>query len=553
MGLSLASLIDETTPETASPALLEDGLGLSAADTVARGARIIAIGPAAWERIRAAQARLARAIAERRVVYGVTTGFGPLADRLVRPEDVETLQRNLIYHLATGVGAPLSWEAARATALARLCSIAQGWSGASDPMVEALVALLNSDLAPWIPEKGTVGASGDLTPLSHLALALMGEGAFIDRAGNRIEGGAGLARIGVPPLTLAARDGLALVNGTAAMTGIAVLNGARAAALLEWAEALTGLHAELLRGRSEAWDPALSAARPHPGQVAASDRLRARIEGAPRIDATRAAERILPQSGDAPPQDATPLQDPYSIRCAPQILGAARDALSWHDAVIERELNSASDNPIFAEDAAIAVHGGNFMGCHAALASDALKNAVVLTAVLSERQIARLTDEKRNGGLPPFLNRGRVGLESGLMGAQVTASALVAEMRAFGGPASTQSISTNGANQDVVSLGTIAARGCADILEDAARVLAIQAIAVAQGADIVGREALSPAGGALAERIRSVVAPLTSDRPLHADIERLSQEIVEQTAGQDCEFYKNPTHASLGKNSHQAR
>ncbi len=524
MALSLASLVDTA----ADAAVLDEGIALEQAAGVARGELAIALGPTARARIAGAQRRLAAAIDERRVVYGVTTGFGPLADRLVRPEDVETLQRNLIYHLASGVGAPMPWAEARATALARLASIARGWSGASDAMTQSLLALLNSDLAPWIPEKGTVGASGDLTPLSHLALALMGEGWFLDQAGARVSASAGLARIDRPPLTLDARDGLALVNGTAAMTGIAVLNAARAGRLLDWAEALTALHAELLQGRSEAWDPILEQARPHPGQARAAAALRTRVAEAPRIDARRAAGRILPPSDAAPPKDPIALQDPYSIRCAPQILGAARDAALWHDQTVDRELNSASDNPVFAEQPPYAAHGGNFMGCHVALASDALKNAVVLTAVLSERQIARLTDEKRNRGLPAFLNRGREGLESGLMGAQVTASALVAEMRAFGGPASTQSISTNAANQDVVSLGTIAARGCARVLDAAERVLAIQAIAAAQGADLVGPERLSGPGARLAEQIRETCPPLLSDRPLHAEIEAMAAALRAQ-------------------------
>ncbi|MEL6317750.1 MAG: aromatic amino acid ammonia-lyase, partial [Pseudomonadota bacterium] len=428
-------------------AILDGPLSLAQAAQVAEGAARIEIGPAAWARIAAAQARLAGAIADRRVVYGVTTGFGPLADRLVDPSDIERLQTNLIHHLASGVGRPLGWSAARAGALARLCSIACGYSGASDALVRLLTALLNSRFAPLTPEKGTVGASGDLTPLSHVALALMGRGGFIDAEGRAVDDARVFAELGEPPLTLAARDGLALVNGTSVMTGVAVLNHGRAERLARWGEAVTVAIAELLGGRLEAWRAEFAEARPHAGQRAAAAALRARAAGSERLDARPAATRRL----DAPARAERALQDANTLRCAPQILGAAGDAIAWHGETVACELNAATDNPIFVDGAAPALHGGNFMGFHVAFASDALKNATLTLAVLAERQIARVTDERLNGGLPAFLHRGPAGLNSGLMGAQVTASALVAEMRVSAAPGSVQSISTNGANQDVVS------------------------------------------------------------------------------------------------------
>lgn len=520
---------------------LDHAVSLGDAARLAEGDARLALSPFARSRMAAAHQRLTRCVDERRIVYGVTTGFGPLADRLVNAADIETLQRNLIYHLASGVGAPLPWRAARAVAVARLSSLTQGWSGASEALIGGLTALINSDLAPLIPEKGTVGASGDLTPLAHLALALMGEGAFIDPQGDMVSAEAGLARLGVAPLTLAARDGLALVNGVSAMTGIAALNAVDAERMIAWCTALTALTAELLCGRSEAWSAEFAQARPHPGQARAAADLRERVRDSGRIIAARAAEGRLPKTVKAqrPERADRPLQDPYSTRCAPQILGAVRDAAAFHTQTVERELNAASDNPLFGSEPPFALHGGNFMGQHVAFASDALSNAVIMTAILSERQIARLTDERVNGDLPAFLSGEATGLHSGFMGAQVTATALVAELRAKGSPASIQSISTNADNQDVVSMGTIAARKARDALADAWRVLAIHALAAAQGADLLARaqqsddaegapRAVSPAGWAVRGWVRARAEFLAQDRPLAADIERVAADLARE-------------------------
>ncbi len=516
----------------ATPVALGERLTLASAEAVARGTAQAAIAKTARARARAARERFDGCVAERRMVYGVTTGFGPLADRMVAAEEIATLQRNLVYHLATGVGAPLPYAAARAMALARLNSILQGWSGASEDAIDMLTALLNAPLAPRVPEKGTVGASGDLTPLAHMTLALMGQGGFIDAEGRDVPDHAAFAALGRGPLSLEARDGLALVNGTSAMTGIALLNAGVARRLLDWAEACTTAVAELLCGRGEAWDRAFAEARPHPGQESTAAALRARAADSGRIDHGRAAERRLTERAPAPRADRAP-QDAYTLRCAPQVLGAARDALDWHDSVAGRELNGASDNPIFPERGAPALHGGNFMGSHVALASDALSAAVTTVAGLAERQLARLTDERLNGGLPAFLHVGPAGLNSGFMGAQVTATALVAEMRRQASPASVQSLSTNGANQDVVSMGTVAARGAAAQLADATRVLAILAMAAAQGVDIVSEGAGGPAAAgfsrstlALRAWVRARSEALSEDRPLSAEIETVAEAMA---------------------------
>lgn len=494
-------------------------LDLATAAAIAEHRVRVALAPEAEARVAAARRRLDACIADRRMVYGITTGFGPLADRLVDPAEIELLQTNLVRHLASGVGRPLPFAAARATVLARLNSILQGWSGASAQTVGLLVGLLNAPVAPVIPEKGTVGASGDLTPLAHMTLALMGAGGFIDADGAPVPDSAAFAAIGTGPLTLEARDGLALVNGTSAMTGVAVLNAVQAAHLVDWAEALTVAMAELMRGRLEAWDEAFARARPHPGQADSSAALRRRAGDAPRLDPRPIALNRLPE-GAGGTRMAQAAQDAYTLRCAPQVLGGVRDALSFHDTVVERELNAATDNPILPPEGPPALHGGNFMGVHVALASDTLSAAVLVTAGLVERQIARLTDERLNGGLPAFLHRGPAGLNSGFMGAQVTATALLAEMRGRAGLASAQSLSTNGANQDVVSMGTIAARAAAAHLDDAWSILAILALAVAQGVDIeqAGGGCFGTSTCAVHRWVRDLAPEMPGDRPLGAEI-----------------------------------
>lgn len=504
-------------------------LGLDDANAILKGELSLTLHADARTRCQAAHQRLQKVIDENRHVYGLTTGFGPLVNRLVDRADGAVLQQNLVHHLASGVGPEYSWALARGLVLARLMSILQGVSGASQAAIDALMLLLNSDLAPSVPSKGTVGASGDLTPLAHMVLCFQGRGAFLDRAGQCLSGRDGLDRLGLQPLSLDQRDGLALVNGTSAMTGVALRNGQQAAFAAAWAERLTAALAETLGGRIEAWDPTFASVRPHPGQVATTAALNAALEESARVIRAPLASRRL--DGARGRTEAQAGQDAYTLRCAPQVIGAFRDTLSWHNRIVETELNSATDNPLFPGEGDVPVlHGGNFMGQHVGLASDALANATTVLAGLAERQIARLTDETLNRGLPAFLHEGVAGLNSGLMGAQVTATALLAEMRTTG-PASVHSISTNGANQDVVSMGTIAARLVVDKLTALSQIQAILAMAVAQAIDILsdqGGTAFSASAVALRDLVRRHSDRLITDRPLGAEIETLAQAMRDE-------------------------
>ena len=508
---------------------IDCSIALDDAWSVVLGKACIVLAPAARNRMAAAHGRLSDAVEMQRHVYGITTGFGPLANRLVPTSDMALLQQNLVYHLASGVGPAFSWVEARAIVFARLMAILQGASGASPAAVDTLVRVMNSEFAPRIPQQGTVGASGDLTPLAHMVLALQAEGDFILRDETRIGGSEALNSMGLRPLSLHNRDALALVNGTSAMTGMALVAWARAGRVSDWSVALTAALADVLLARLEAWNPAFAALRPHPGQIWATDALMARAKSAGGFIRTPISERILTEL-DAPMSEERAGQDAYTLRCAPQVIGAVKDTCLWHRSVLETELASVTDNPVFPEAVEGALHGGNFMGQHIGLVSDALSLGVGVLAGFHERQVARLTDETMNRGLPPFLQKGTPGLNSGFMGAQVTATALTAEIRSVG-PASIHSISTNGANQDVVSMGTIAARATIQKLELTSKIQSILAMAVAQAMELrcerdPGYQP-APWTEAVATQVRTVSAAVERDRPLGADIEAVAKLIFD--------------------------
>lgn len=521
------------------PLQLDPDTHLTTADVeaIARRRRPIHLTERTHEAMRHSHALLDEMIAQRARVYGVTTGYGPLATSHVVPERAPTLQRNLVYHLATGVGRPMPEPMARAVTLARISSLRRGASAIEPSLLTRLTDVLNAGLAPYIPTLGTVGASGDLTPLAHMALAMMGDpkGGFW-RDGARVDAAATLREIEVDPIELHDREGLALVNGTSAMTGMAALNDMALERLWRWSAALCVVYAEALRGHAEAWSPELGRVRPHPGQQRAHAVLNSLCAGSRRV---RAVDRPALQEQDTDEEgviaERALLQDAYTIRCAPQILGAVQDVATFHREVVERELNAVTDNPIFVEGAG-AIHGGNFYGQHVSFASDAALNAVIKLMVWSERRIARITDPARNEGLPPFLMKRGVGLRSGFMGAQVTASSLVAHARAHAQPASVQSMPTNGDNQDVTSMGTIAALKCHDIIERAFEVLAIEAMVLAQGVELLdGFDDPEHAGFSeqacdLARFVRHHSPFLDDDRPLSDEIAHLATELRTQDA-----------------------
>jgi tyrosine ammonia-lyase len=506
-------------------------VSLADIEAVACGRASAALHHEGAARAARSEALVGRMVAERRAIYGVTTGYGPLADNQIDPTRGELLQRRLVQHLATGVGAPFPPLEARAIVASRLATLSRGMSAVRPQLLRWMVEFLNTGLAPVMPEKGTVGASGDLTPLSHMALAFMGEGACW-RDGSPAPSAEVLAAAGLRPITLAHKEGLALVNGTSAMAGVAALNGVRARRLLRASALLSVAYAEILGGHRAAWHPLTAVARPHPGQRRAAALLWALTADSPRLVPFQplpgpiAAE--IDETGVAHYRELP--QDAYSIRCAPQALGAIDDMLVHHDGVVAIELSAVTDNPLVFAEEEVLLHAGNFFGQHVAFASDSLHNAVAMLGVWGERQVARVTDATLNRGLPPFLQGNATGLNSGFMGAQVTASALVAEIRAKSAPASIQSVPTNANNQDVVTMGTIAARRARDAVFDVSRILAIEALCLAQAIDLRLAADPVPFGeAALAVRaaVREVSPFLHNDRPLSAEIEALADHLID--------------------------
>jgi histidine ammonia-lyase len=477
-------------------------LTLETLEAIARDeAREVALSEAARRRVEASRAVVDDAISQKRVIYGLTTGFGALADIVIPAERIRELQANLIRSHSAGVGPALPREEVRVILLLRANVLAAGCSGVRPVLVDRLLAMLNRRVHPVVPELGSVGASGDLAPLAHVALALMGEGES-EYEGHVLPGRDALRRAGLDPVTLEAKEGLALINGTQVQTGIGVLALLGAERALETAEVAGAASLEALRGTPDAFDEAIQRVRPHPGQITSAERLRALL----RDSEIRESHR----HGDPRVQDA------YSLRCMPQVHGAARNALAYARSVLEIEINAVTDNPlVFPEDGRI-LSGGNFHGQPVAQALDVAALACADLAAISERRLARLVDPALSG-LPPFLVADP-GVNSGMMMAQIVAAALVAELRLRAHPASTDSIPTDANREDHVSMGVGAAlklRAAVQLLET---VLALELLTAAQGLEFL--KPLAPGRGvALAHgRIRKGVPALQQDREMAADI-----------------------------------
>jgi histidine ammonia-lyase len=482
------------------------GRDLTIADLVevAREGRTVSLEAGAVERMRASRGVIEELVAGGATVYGVTTGFGDLADVRIEPARGADLQRNLVRSHAAGVGDPLAVEVVRAMLVLRANTLAVGLSGTRVEVAELLAAMLNAGVHPVVPSRGSVGASGDLAPLAHLALVLIGEGEAIvadERGVERLPGADALARAGLHPLTLEAKEGLALLNGTQLMAGIGALAVHDARRLAATADVTGAMSLEAMLGTGAAFAEALVAARPHPGQVAAAAHLRALLAGS--------------EIGASHRDDEHRVQDAYSLRCMPQVHGAVRDALGELERVVAIEINSATDNPLVFADGEV-ISGGNFHGEPLALALDYATIAVTELASISERRTARLVDAHLSG-LPAFLSE-RPGVESGLMIAQYTAAALVNELQSLAHPSSVDTIPTSANQEDHVSMGATAALHLREAIDRAGQVLAIEALCAAQGLDF--RAPLRPGAGVAAAHaaVRDRIGHLDADRPPAPDI-----------------------------------
>ena len=478
---------------------------------VARDRREVRLSDAAAPAMRASRAVVDRVVSTGATVYGITTGFGDLANVRIAPDEVDDLQRNLVRSHAAGVGEPLADEIVRAMLLLRAAALARGMSGIRPRVVDQLLAFLREDLLPVIPSRGSVGASGDLAPLAHLALGLIGEG-DIRLNGETMSAGDALRRTGLEPLTLSAKEGLALLNGTQLMAAIGCLATHDAYSLARTADLVAAMSIEAMHGSDEPFAAVIHDARPHGGQRDVATAMRHWLADSPNRASHRASDHRV--------------QDAYSLRCVPQVHGAVRDSLEVLHDTLAIEINSVTDNPLVVPpgdrypDGAV-LSGGNFHGEPLALPLDLATMAVTELASISERRTARLVDASLSGGPPPFLTSAS-GCNSGYMVAQYTAAALINELQSLSHPSSVHSLPTSANQEDHVSMGATSALHLRLALEHAERVVAIEALCAAQGIDFLA-DHIGSGVAAAHDAIRSVVPHLDEDRPPAPDIEHLAE------------------------------
>ncbi len=461
---------------------------------------------------------LERLLKEEGVIYGVTTGYGDSCTVAIPPQLVEELPLHLTRFHGCGLGKILTHEQARAVLATRLCSLSQGVSGVSHDLLNQIVTLINHDISPRIPEEGSVGASGDLTPLSYLAAALVGEREVIYQGEERATAEV-YAELGIQPIKLRPKEGLALMNGTSVMTALACLAYKRAEYLAQLCTKITAMASVAMHGNDFHFDEALFAVKPHPGQQQIAAWLRDDLKA------------------DKPPRNSDRLQDRYSLRCAPHVIGVVQDSLPWLRQMIENELNSANDNPIIDGDNERVLHGGHFYGGHIAMAMDTLKTGIANLADLLDRQMAQLMDYKFNNGLPFNLSGAegeRKPINHGFKAVQIGISAWTAEALKHTMPASVFSRSTECHNQDKVSMGTIAARDCLRVLELTEQVAAASLLAATQGIEIRRRRGeldenhMSDRLKAICSSVLNEFEFVTEDRPLEKDLRQFIAHIQQR-------------------------
>jgi histidine ammonia-lyase len=489
-----------------------DDLTLEAVREVAVERRVVRLDPDSRQAVARARAVVDRIVASDKVSYGITTGVGKLSDVRIPQGQIRELQVNLLRSHAVGVGSPLAVEETRAMMLLRANSLSKGHSGVRAAVIDTLCEMLNRGVTPWVPSQGSVGASGDLAPLAHLALVLIGEGECITESGKRISGAEAMRQAGIKPLALEAKEAVSLINGTQAMLAVGTLSLLAAEISVDSADVISALSLDALRGTDVAFDERIHNARPHRGQSASAANLRKLLKGSEIRRSHIACRRV---------------QDAYSLRCIPQVHGAIRDTLAHCRQVMEIETNSAVDNPlVFAgkNGKGDILSGGNFHGEPLAFALDFLGIGLSALAGISERRIERLVNPDLNEGLPPFLAAG-AGLNSGFMMAQVTAAALVSENKVLAHPASVDSITTSGNKEDYVSMGMTAALKLRRIVENTRNVLAIEAMAAAQALDFLLPLKTSKRGQAAQAAIRAVCPTMEKDRVMHGDFVRIAELI----------------------------
>ncbi len=476
-----------------------ESLTLEQVVAVARQGEAVALTAAAKERVHQSRQLVEQMVEQEAVVYGITTGFGKFADTYIDKDASGQLQRNLIVSHACGVGEPLPQEVVRAAMLLRANSLAKGFSGIRLQTIELLLQMLNQGVTPVVPSQGSLGASGDLAPLSHIALVLLGAGEA-EHKGKQLNGGDALAAAGLSPISLSSKEGLALINGTQVMLALLCLAVYDAHILQQSALVTASLTVQALRGIPKAFDPRVSQVRPHQGQVLTAEALCRLLEGS----------SLTTEPGQIRVQDA------YALRCLPQVHGAIYNGWRHVYEIVKTEINSTTDNPLIFADDGETISAGNFHGEPLALPADYLAIAVAELANIAERRIERLVNPQLSG-LPAFLTE-QGGLNSGFMIAQYTAASLVSENKVLAHPASVDSIPSSANQEDHVSMGTIAARKLRQVVANAGNVLGIEYLSACQAVDLIGDGQLSPSTAPAHRLLRQQIPPLAEDRTMYPDI-----------------------------------
>lgn len=469
----------------------------------------VAASEASWKRVEESRKAVEQIVKENRVVYGITTGFGKFSDVLISPENVEELQLNLIHSHACGVGEPFPELVSRAMLVLRANALLKGYSGVRKIVIERLLEFVNKGIHPVVPQQGSLGASGDLAPLSHLVLPLLGEGEVFYK-GNRVKALEAMTEEGIFPISLTAKEGLALINGTQAMTAMGVIAYLEAEKLAYQSEAIAAITMEGLNGIIDAFDADVHIARGYPEQIAVAERIR----------------ELLKDSKLTTRQGEIRVQDAYSLRCIPQVHGATWQTLNYVKEKLEIEMNAATDNPLIFDGGKKIISGGNFHGQPIAFAMDFLGIAVAELANISERRIERLVNPQLND-LPPFLSA-EPGLQSGAMIMQYCAASLVSENKTLAHPASVDSIPSSANQEDHVSMGTIGSRHAYQIITNTRRVLAIEYICAIQAAEIRGKEKMATLTKELLEEGRKKIPFIEKDRVFSKDIEVAAKFLKEE-------------------------
>lgn len=491
----------------------------------------VAIDDTVRARVQASRETLEKFVAEERVIYGVNTSMGGFVNYLVPVSMARQLQENLLNAVATNVGAHLDDTTVRAIMTSRIVSLSRGNSAISLANLDKLIAIRNSGVIPCVPEKGSLGTSGDLGPLAAIALVCIGQ--WKARLhGEVLPGAEALARVGITPMELSFKEGLALINGTSGMVGLGSLNIARAKRLIHTYLLISALSVEGLAGKTKPFDPRVHALKPHQGQQTVATFLWDTLAHSTlAVDELDTEQLLSGEMGETAKAGSKSIEDAYSVRCTPQILGPVLDSLAAVEKTVEDELNSSNDNPLVVPDEIEVFHNGHFHGQYVAMAMDHLAIALTTLMNLSNRRIDRYLDKSNSEGLPAFLCQENPGLRLGLMGGQFMTASLTAETRAKCMPMSIQSLTSTGDFQDIVSFGFVAARRAAEVLDNVAHVVAFELLCAAQAVDIRGTAGLSPATRRLYQATRETVPYLDHDVTITDYVEKLANRLLTEDLG----------------------